>query len=463
MRTIIIPCLLSCALASAALTFTGSVSAASTDYRMLGLAMHQETGRNIYLGAISVGADLPNPESLTAAPAPKSMEYRIVARRTSIRSLLGNILLQSEVASGNPPGPETVAFADKLLSSIKGSLYAGDSLAIIQDESEQLAVHLNGIELFQGDHSGVFAYLLMGWVGESGPSSAFRNTILETDLDSSLLSAYNAHTPSDERLAVVTTWVEPVVDATPPAATAAVVQPAADASTSDALLEVPVADDSVIADAETTGAVTASALGVAAVDASSAAVALPKIAPDTAIAGTDLETGSVEPDLTLASGDIAETDTSTDAIEQSEEKAPESDIDTTASIAILDEPVVDAATMPSDNIQTLDVTEYSYRLAGFNTALIKLVYSKIQYPRRAVRREIEGALELDITLLEDGSLIDVAVAESSGHKLLDGAAVAAAEQALAATSMGEIDPVAIAEYSNGDRLVIPVPVAFVLQ
>ena len=83
--------------------------------RMLSLAMHQETGRNIYLGAIHVDEALPNPDDILQVPPPLKMEYRIVARRTSIRSLLGNMLLQSEVANGQPPGAPISDLADQLL------------------------------------------------------------------------------------------------------------------------------------------------------------------------------------------------------------------------------------------------------------------------------------------------------------------------------------------------------------
>lgn len=453
MRKIIVPYVLSYCMASTALIFMGNAFAASADYRMLGLAMHQETGRNIYLGAVSVGTDLPNPDNLIAAPAPKVMEYRIVARRTSIRSLLGSMMLQSEVASGKPPGPEVGEFANRLVSSVKGSLYAGDSLEIIQDENGQLQAHLNGIELFRGDDKQIFDYLLMGWIGESGPTSAFRKSILQTDIDSSMQSAYRAHTPSEKRLAVVATWVAP---AAAPVAAVAAALPTEEPSTDDAPTQNPVADYTVVAAAAATAE---PALGATAVETSMS----PSAALDTVTGQAAGEMEALDPESLVKSDNTLETENYADTTGQSEVVAVESGIDLENPTTTLEEPVVDATGMPSDDIQALDVTEYSYRLAGFNTALIRLVYSKIQYPRRAVRREIQGALELDITMLEDGSLVDVAVAESSGHSILDSAAVAAAEKALADTSFGIIDAVAIAEYSNGGNLVIPVPVAFVLQ
>ena len=220
MKNIIIRCLLSVSIACSSMALARNGSAVSSDYRMVGLAMHQETGRNIYLGAIHLGKDVPNPDNFAASAPPRLMEYRVTARRTSIRSLLGKMLLQSEVANGSAPGPEVVTFADSLLSAVKGSLYSGDSFQILQDANRQITASLNGAVLVRSKDAGVFDYLLMGWLGESGPSTTFRERIMRIDIDSSMLFAYEAHTPSAERLALVTGWAKPLPDPEPKAAPA---------------------------------------------------------------------------------------------------------------------------------------------------------------------------------------------------------------------------------------------------
>ena len=114
-------------------------------------------------------------------------------------------------------------------------------------------------------------------------------------------------------------------------------------------------------------------------------------------------------------------------------------------------------------VAALDVKDYSRRLAEFNNGVIRKVYSEIRYPTRAVRRGLQGRVELDVTLLESGELVDIAVARSSGHKILDKAAVTAAGKALASANPEELDPVAVAEFGgNDDRLIVPVPVQFML-
>ena len=46
----------------------------------------------------------------------------MVARRTSIRSLLGGMLLQSELASGTAPDASVTSFVNDLLASVQGDV-----------------------------------------------------------------------------------------------------------------------------------------------------------------------------------------------------------------------------------------------------------------------------------------------------------------------------------------------------
>ena len=116
-----------------------------------------------------------------------------------------------------------------------------------------------------------------------------------------------------------------------------------------------------------------------------------------------------------------------------------------------------------EGVEAVDIQDYSQRLGQFNTRLIRSVYDEIQYPRQAVRRNLQGRLELDVTLQQDGTLVDISVGQSSGFKILDKAAVRAARKALTSIGPDQMDPVAVAEYGGADnKLVVPVPVQFLL-
>jgi TonB family protein len=427
MKKTIVRYILTMGLSCSTLTLATGATALDADVRMLGLAMHQETGRNIYLGAVHIGSNVPNPDSLLSVTPPKVMEYRVVARRTSMRSLLGSMLLQGEVASGSSPSPAAIEFADLLLTNVQGSLYAGDSFELLLTTKGRLTAYLNDQELVSVSDKGVFEYLLLGWISENGPSTNFRNSILRTDVDGSLLSAYDAHAPSNERVELIASWSEAEEEP------AAVVQAPRETAPTVALATVAISNSVAKSDpVDVPFNTSVTSADVASVDSSPEEVATATPAAE---------------ELVLAS--VGAVQIGSD--EEVQEDTDQSVVETTV-----------GGSDANDAIASMDITEYSQRLYGFNNSLIKLVYTKIQYPRRAVRRDIQGALELDVTILEDGTLIEVAVAESSGYTILDNAAVEAAEAALA-KSMGDIDPVAVAEYGSNGSLVIPVPVNFILQ
>ena len=172
----------------------------------------------------------------------------------------------------------------------------------------------------------------------------------------------------------------------------------------------------------------------------------------------------------LEAVEAAVSDAVEEVTETPELPQPSSDAPLIAEQASDAEPVQVALASPApvletevpDPIAALDAVTYSKRLSEFNNMLLRKVYGNIRYPRSAVRRSIQGKLEIDITLNTDGEVLSVDVARSSGHGMLDDAAIRAASNAMD-EPLAEIDPVAIAEYAEGeDRIVIPVPVAFIL-
>jgi len=374
-----------------------SAFSAIAEARLVGLAMHRETGRNIYIGALHYDELVPRPDNLVDAAGPKAMEYRVVARRTSIRSLMGNVLLQGELATGNPPGASTIDFAGEIMAAVQGSLYAGDSLEIRLNRDNSTVASLDGLELARTDKREVSDYFLMGWVGEGGPSTAFRSSILSTEIDSSLMSIYSAHTVPDERIAAINSWAAPTQ------------------------AEVP-----------------------ATVTASIAAVA----------------TTAVEPTMEAATPEQLAVSTPETETQVSAEPVLLASLSPTREMML---PELEEKTTTETVIDEIDAMEYSQRLASFNTLVLRNVYSHIRYPRAAVRRNIQGTLELDLLVDNEGGVLDISVARSSGHAMLDKSAVKAARDAFAATPLKDIDPVAVAEYSDdGKRLTVPIPISFIL-
>lgn len=413
---------------------TPSAQGASDGLNLVGLAMHRETGRDIYLAALRADRPMVSPAAIVTTPGAREMEFRIVARRTSIRSILGGILLQAEVASGSPPPAAVVSFANDIMGSVSGSLYADDHFALLDTGDGATVASVNGVEMARSGEAGVFDYFLSGWVGEHGPTTAFRSSLVAEDLDVDLRASYKALEPEAARVTEVAAWVapepepepEPAPKAEPPAAEpeqqVASAEPAPEpepAAASEPATARPVPEPAPMPKPEP------------AVAASAAAQSVDRTAPSP----------DSTPRIAMAKTEPAVEEAPEPAAALAEETEPE-------------EPSGAAA---------LSVIEYSQRLAAFNSMVFRMVNTKIRYPRAAIRRSVEGQLELDVTVNPDGSLVDVSMGRSSGHDMLDDAALRAARSAFEDDFAEPLDEVAIAEYSiAGGQLVIPVPVNFVL-
>jgi TonB family protein len=379
--------------AGLSISLPGTAHAVAPGFELTAVALHQETGRDIYLGGIYREEAARGTGDLLAMTGPRFMEYRVVARRTSMRSLLGGMLLQSEVATGESPDSDTTRLANQVLASVRGSLYAGDSFTIQLDPMGVTSAHLNGHQLASVPSASVARYLMMGWLGERGPSTSFRDSLLADSIDPALEAALKAHSHSRARGNEVAAWLAP---------------PAPEV----ALKEVT------------------SEHGFK-------AVAIPEQALARSAEPEPIESESPHPIPVPGDPVIPEPDPS-------------------------QKPVQLASLTP---VPAIDIKEYSRRVADFHKQLVAMVYGEIDYPRRAVRRELQGRLELDITLNTGGKLLDITVVQSSGHKILDEAAISAAERALADDGLAAIDPMATAEFRSetaDSQLVVPVPIMFML-
>lgn len=430
-----------------------SAAAANSDMHLTGLALHQETGRNIYLGGIFFDQHVAKPDDIVNASGPKMMEYRVVARRTSIRSLLGGILLQSELANGYPPNESVSSFANDILNAVKGSLYAGDSLEILLNENDETVAYLNGHELVRIQDGKVSDYILVGWIGEQGPSTTFRNSIKADEVDPTLLQIFEANTYTAERGLEVANWLE--------------------ASDTSADKAVVVADNTGETEAETVMDNTEppEQEELAEVPAVTTEVTVAVDWEDEVNTVQDIK-GQHIMATSAANIDIERAPANEPMISQPKPKAvtqappapvSETKLEDATQVASLHATSDMLGASAPEGVEALDIQDYSERLGQFNTRLIRSVYGEIQYPRQAVRRNLQGRLELDVTLQQDGTLVDISVGQSSGFKILDKAAVRAARKALTSIGPDQMDPVAIAEYGGADnKLVVPVPVQFLL-
>jgi protein TonB len=131
-------------------------------------------------------------------------------------------------------------------------------------------------------------------------------------------------------------------------------------------------------------------------------------------------------------------------------------------LANSDQEPVQLALATAAPILTMDDREYQRQLAIYVSEVMKSVFSNVKYPRRAIKRQREGKVEMLATLTAEGELAGLTLERTSGHDILDKAAVKAI---LNAAPFPPLSDVAQEEFlsENGSTYMVMIPVTFRLQ
>ena len=110
----------------------------------------------------------------------------------------------------------------------------------------------------------------------------------------------------------------------------------------------------------------------------------------------------------------------------------------------------------------LEKRRYQQQLREYVSQVMRQVYGEVKYPRRAIKYQWEGRVELIAKVEASGDLIEVTVDSTSGHVGLDKAAQSAVERA---APFPELNAVAQEEFvsDEGDGYVMAIPVTFALR
>jgi periplasmic protein TonB len=389
-----------------------SVARAQEPLQLAGLAVHTDTARDIYVAGLQTpGGQLPG--EIASAAGPMTMEYRVATRRISSRGFSGTLLLQAELGSSSR-APEIVIDAlGDLKAQLQGSLVSGDQFEIALSPGGDTRFVLNGVTLLELPGAEIFSYLLQGWVGSSA-SALMRDSLLSGKLDKSLMLRFESLMPLNERVEQVASWVEEEETAAEEEQLAIAAEPEPE----------PVPAPEVQQEAVTEAA--PAAVAVAAAAGSAAPVPLQELPEAPAV-----EEKIPEPEAVVPAP--AETQVAAEIPE--EEQSP---------------------------LQQLDDREYQLQLSEYVRAVMTQVFKNVRYPRRAVKRELQGQVELLAELDQSGELLGIVLEASSGYDILDDAAIRAVEKA---TPFPELSFVAKEEFADdsGDSYVMLIPVKFMIN
>ncbi|WP_197484164.1 TonB family protein [Halioglobus sp. HI00S01] len=369
------------ALVAAAFMSVSSSATSVDNVSLRGAAVHTDTGREVYVGGLLLASGVSQSQTPSAMGGPRVQEFRILARRSSPRSLMGAIVLQGQVAASlSEPSSDVVAFASQVIANIPGSLYRGDIVEVILTRNGNTIARLNGFDIAETDGRSVADFFLGGWVGDEGPTKDFSSAIRGA-LDASVAARFNETSPNQTRQDELAAVFGPSEEPEP------------------TVIEAP---------------------------AEKPPVSRPEPVRETVAAATP------------------------------QPKAPAPKVPA--------KPRPRPAVKPADDaVASIGITEYSERLAKFHEGLMIAVYTTVQYPRVSMRRSQEGRVEMDLTLGRDGSYRGVKAVSQSAYKALNKEAVRAVTSVAKKGMIAVDDPVVIAEYGDGDNLIIPVPIIFQLQ
>lgn len=376
---------------------------------MNGLAAFEQLRKEYYIGALHLESLSADPAAIASMPGRKRMSIRITADRWPALRFAQqwnqSILINNSSQELNANVMDVLAFT----SLPKDDLITGDRLTIDAVPNVGTRVTLNGTPMLQTRSDALFKLLVNTWIGARPSTSGFKRDMLKLPAGAAgteLLARYEALDSDAARRKLVAGWASKVeADAETAVAAAAVAPAAKPAETAKPAAAAAAAATATVA--------------TAAAQTTPAAVPTPTVAAAPAAAAAPKPAASPEPKPVAAA------------------------------------PVVAAAPAPTPAAAApaVDNSAQQALYTAYSNSLRKLIYAKLNYPKRAVQKEIEGLVVLRVSSNRSGQLIAAEVAQSA-HQVLDNAAQQAATKAAPFP--------AVAAAMGGDSFQFMIPVVFKL-
>ncbi|MGV8836025.1 TonB family protein [Cellvibrio sp.] len=212
-----------------------------------GIGVHQELGREVFIGALYSESLSNDPDTLMNNVQPMRMELKIVAPDGLTTRRFSRMWIEGMAV--NSKADALTAQADNMVKFdglFKGRFLKDDFISFINNPGMGVDIAVNGVLLGNINDNAFFSMLLSTWIGKIPLSSDYRDSLLKVgDVDAGLRSRFNAISPATARTAEVKTWTGAQVEVKTAAASSskssvsAKVEVAAIAKTELPKLEVP--------------------------------------------------------------------------------------------------------------------------------------------------------------------------------------------------------------------------------
>lgn len=375
---------------------------ATAEPMLNGIAIHQELGKDQFIGALFSESLSNNANTLLNNSQAMRIELKVAAVDGITTRRFSSMWIEGMAINSKPD--VLTAQADnmvKFAGLFKGRLVAGDHIVFASTPTKGVDISVNGVVLGNIADYTFFSMLLSTWIGKVPLSSDYRDGLLKVgDISAELRGKFDGIKPSSSRVAEINAWksgvtiaaVDPKIAQAEEAKKAA----AAAASLKDV---VATADKPVIPDLATAGI-------------EKPALDIPKL------------TEEEKPATTVAAVTPTEAAAPSAQDEEDEEAAP----------------VLTAQTLLA-------------RQAYFRENVNK-IRSKTRYPGNALQKGQEGSVRISVVVDRKGNIVKTTALEESKYSALNKEALGAIKRA------GPFAPMP-AEIS-GSTFEFAVPIRFTL-
>lgn len=173
-----------------------------------GIGVHQELGREVFIGALFSESLSNSPSTLLRNPQPMRMELKIVAAEGITARRFSRLWIEGLAV--NSKADELMTQADNTVifdAMFKGRLVKDDHVIIANTPGKGVSVSVNNVALGTIADEAFFSMLLATWIGNVPLSSEYRDSLLKVgDVDASLRSRFSNTKPTPARIAEVNGW-----------------------------------------------------------------------------------------------------------------------------------------------------------------------------------------------------------------------------------------------------------------
>lgn len=228
---------------------------AAADLKLNGLDTYHHMGKDYYWVAFYTTDSCQSAGECQSANTDQRFRLKVITERWTAQSF--NLVWQRELASNNPTLPPKLDMAAVIhfTQLPKTGLTYGDVIDISYD-GHDTTIAINQVFALRSPSKSLFNYLSNVWLGPIPPSRSFRANMLmghNGEHNPQLLTAFSALKPTQERMALLSEWINtspvtPTPKTTPQKTTASLTEvnsSKANASVTEAKVDTPPAKKSV--------------------------------------------------------------------------------------------------------------------------------------------------------------------------------------------------------------------------